>query len=538
MMQNKITTNDKKNNNVPNINENSRTENFVRNTSVGIIMQVFSLILSFANRTIFIKLLTNDYLSINGLFSNILSTLSIVELGFGTALIYFLYKPVADNNKEEIKVILKYYKKVYTVIGLTMIALGLMIIPFMGYIIKDPPQIKENLNFIYILYLLSTASGYFYYYKIALINAYQKNYIVSIYNQIFKWLQIILQIIILLITKSYILYLIIQLVCVILNCSSLSLKANKLFPFIKEKTDKNISSEEKHDIGVKVKSLIFYRLNPAILNGSDNIVLSSIVGVKYVGIYSNYYLITSYLTMFISQVTSSLEMGLGNLNATESKEKKEQVFYDSFYLCFFIYSIVCILLMALTNDFINIWLGSDFLFSDFILFSIVLVLFINGMQFTCYTFRTTSGLFEKNRLVPLYEVIINITISIILAKLIGVAGVFLGTSLAKLFTFFWTDPKILYNEIFERKNRKKYYYKYIKYTIITLLIGIAVYVLSRCIPVYNYFEWIIKAIVLGFITLASVVVLTFRSSEFKVFSYNIKKLFLKIRHKIKGNKDY
>ena len=169
-----------------NINS-SRTENFVKNTSIGIFMQLFSLILSFVSRTIFIKLLTNDYLSVNGLFSNVLSTLSVVELGFGTALIYFMYKPVATNDKEKIKQILQYYKRVYAIIGLTMIAIGLMIIPFMGYIIKDPPVIKENLNLIYILFLLSTVTGYFFSHKVAIINAYQKSYVNSIYNQIFKW---------------------------------------------------------------------------------------------------------------------------------------------------------------------------------------------------------------------------------------------------------------------------------------------------------------------------------------------------------------
>lgn len=517
------------------IDNSSRTENFVRNTSVGILMQIFSLILSFASRTIFIKLLSNDYLSINGLFSNILSTLSIVELGFGTALIYYLYKPVARNDKEEIKVILKYYKKVYMFIGSAMIVLGLMIIPFMGYIIKDPPNVKENLNFIYILFLLSTSCGYFYYYKTALINAYQKNYIVSIYNQIFKWIQIILQIIILLTTKDYTLYLIVQLVCAILNYISLSLKANKMFPFIKEKTNKNISDKDKKEISNKVKSLIFYRLNPSILNGSDNIILSSIVGVSYVGIYSNYYLITSYISMFISQITSSLEIGVGNLNAIETKEKKEIVFYNSFYLCFFIYSIICILLMALTNDFINIWLGKEYLFSDFILFSIVLVLFVNGMQFACYTFRTTSGLFEKNRLVPLYEIIINIVVSIILAKLIGVSGVFLGTAIARLSTIFWTDPKILYDEIFDKENRKRYFYKYIKYTFITLLIGVIVYVASKYFPSNNYFEWIVKAIVLGTFTLLSIILFTHKDSEYIVLKDNIKNVFLKFK-KIRRNK--
>lgn len=515
-------------------NSNSRTENFVRNTSVGILMQIFSLVLSFVSRTIFIKLLTNDYLSINGLFSNILSTLSIVELGFGTALIYYLYKPVANNDKEEIKVILKYYKRVYIIIGTAMIALGLMVIPFMGYIIKDPPKVKENLNFIYILFLLSTAGGYFYYYKIALINAYQKSYIVSIYNQIFKWVQMILQIVVLLLTKSYVLYLIIQLVCVILNCSCLSIKANKMFPFIKEKTDKNISDKERKEIGNKVKSLVFYRLNPAILNGSDNIILSSMMGVKYVGIYSNYYLITSYLSMFISQVTSSLETGVGNLNAIEKKEKKEQVFYNSFYLCFFIYSLICVLLMALTNDFINIWLGKEYLFSDFILFSIVLVLFVNGMQFTCYTFRTTSGLFEKNRLVPLYEVIINIVVSIILTKLIGVAGVFLGTAIARLLTIFWTDPKLLYDSIFEKKNIKKYYYKYVKYTFITFVLGLVVYAISKYFPSSNYIAWIIKAILLGCLSLITIIIFTHKDTEYLALKDSIKGVLSKIKNKFGG----
>ena len=520
-----------------NINS-SRTENFVKNTSIGIFMQLFSLILSFVSRTIFIKLLTNDYLSVNGLFSNVLSTLSVVELGFGTALIYFMYKPVATNDKEKIKQILQYYKRVYAIIGLTMIAIGLMIIPFMGYIIKDPPVIKENLNLIYILFLLSTVTGYFFSHKVAIINAYQKSYVNSIYNQIFKWIQMILQVVFLILTKNYIIYLLIQLICTILNYLFISRKANNMFPFIKEKAEKNISEKEKKEIATKVKSLIFYRINPAILNGSDNIILSSIVGINYVGIYSNYYLIISYLSMFISQITSALEVGLGNLNAIESKEKKEKVFYDSFYLCFFIHGIVCILLMALTNDFIKIWLGKEYLFSNFILFTIVLVLFVNGMQFACYTFRTTSGLFEKNRLVPLYEIIVNLIVSIVLAKYIGVAGVFLGTSIARLSTLFWTDPKLLYDEIFEKKNKKKYYIKYLKYVFIEIGIGLIIYVLSNNFVTNNYFMWFIKAIIMGIVALILFILLTFKTEEYKVFSSNIRKILKKITSKIIRRRKY
>lgn len=506
----------------------TRTENFVKNTTIGIVMQFFSLILSFVSRTIFIKILTNNYLSINGLFSNILSTLSVVELGFGTALIYFMYKPVATDDKEQINKILKYYKKVYTIIGLTMIAIGLMVIPFMKYIIKEPPAIKENLNYIYILFLLNTVIGYFFSHKVAIINAYQKTYINSIYNQIFKWIQLVLQVAIIILTKNYILYLLIQLICTLFNYLLISFKANSLFPFIKDRNVGELSKKEKKEISKKVKSLIFYRMNPAILNGSDNIILSSFVGLKYVGIYSNYYLIISYISMFISQITSSLEIGIGNLNALETKEKKEKTFYNSFYLCFFIHGIVCALLMALTNDFIRIWLGEEYVFSNFILFSIILILFINGMQFTCYSFRTTAGLFEKNRFVPLYEVIINLLVSIILAKYLGVVGVFLGTSIARLSTLFWTDPQLLYNELFDKNNKKYYYIRYLKYTIIAAFSGALSFFLSTKFAVNSFFMWIIKAVFLSIFVIGIFIILTYKSDEFRVFYENIKKIFKKI----------
>lgn len=510
---------------------NSRTKNFVRNTGIGIVTQLISLILSFVSRTIFIKLLSNSYLSINGLFSNILSTLSFVELGFGTALIYMMYKPVAENDTEKIKTTVKYYKKIYFIIGMIMISFGILVIPFMKYIIKDPPAIEENLNIIYLLFLFNTAIGYFYSHKTAIINAYQKNYIISMYNQIFKWIQIILQIIILLVTKNYILYLVVQLICTIFNNVCISIKANKLFPFIKEKNVKEFPDSDKKEIGKKVKSLIFYRLNPSILNGSDNLILSACVGVSYVGIYSNYYLITNYLTLFINQITNSLESGIGNLNAVADKEKKEDIFYKTLFICFFIYGIVCCLLMALVNDFITIWLGKEYLFNNFVVFSILLYIYVNGVNFACYSFRTTSGLFEKSKLVPLYEVILNVVISIVLAKYIGVAGVFLGTSIAKFLTFFWTDPKLLYTYLFEKKNISKYFIKYSRYFATTLSVGALIFYLSEFVSTTNYLMWFLKAIILGIITLSLFILLTYRTKEFKDMFSIVKDRFLLIRRK-------
>lgn len=511
--------------------DTSRTTNFLRNSAVGLIMQFVALVFSFIGRTIFIKYLTNDYLSVNGLFSNIISTLSFAELGFGTALIYMMYKPVAEQNIKKLKTIVAYYKNVYRKIGLIMLGAGLLVIPFMNIIIKNPPNISENLIIIYLLFLVTTCSGYFFSHKTAIINAHQQNYIVSFYNQLFKCIQIFLQIIILIITRDFMLYLIIQLVVALLNNIIISIKANKMYPYLLETDIEPMSEKEKDGVNKKVKSLILYRLNYSLLSGTDNLILSSVIGIASVGIYSNYSLICSYLNMFINQITAALDSSVGNLNANSSKEKKEDIFYKVTYLCFFIYGIVSILLMLVMNDFIQLWLGKEYLLSTFVVFSIILFFYVNGIHFSCYSFRTTSGLFEKAKLVPLIEIILNIVISIVLAKIMGIAGVFLGTSIAKLLTFFWTDPILLYNNIFEKKNIYKYFVKYFKYIlIICITCGVAYYI-GSFIPVTSYMTWIIKSSTVAITAITMFVAFTFYTTEFKAMFAIFKEKLIQVKNK-------
>lgn len=514
-------------------NKVTRTENVIRNTWIGVIMQFLVLIVSFINRTIFIKMLGNDYLSINGLFSNIINTLSFIELGFGTTLLYMLYKPVAEQNKEKIKTFINYYKRMYSIIGLTMFLLGILVIPFMKYIIKEPPVISENLNFIYLLFLLSTCISYFFAHKSAIINTHQQNHIVTIYSQLSKIIQSILQVIFLLVTRNFVIYLVIQILSNLINNILISKKANKMYPYLKEKNIKNITKEERKTISNKIKSLIFYRLNPAILNGSDNLIMSACIGISAVGKYSNYFLITNYLNIFIRQITSSFETSVGNLNASDDAVQKEKVLYKLLYVCFLIYGIICVLLFSCLNDFIRIWLGEYYIFSNFIVFSILLYMFIEGMQFPVYSYRSTTGLFEKAKIIPLFEIIINIVVSVVLAKYIGVAGVFLGTSIAKLLTFFWSDPRILYKYLFNNNNVIIYFKKYIYYLFVTLVIGTIIFKISNLIVVTNYLLWFIKSSLLGILTICLFILFTFKMIEYKEIKYIVLNLFSKIKNKLK-----
>ena len=269
----------------------SRTDNIVENMKTGLVVQLLNKILAFVVRTVFIKVLSTEYLGINGLFTNILTMLSFAELGIGNAIIFSMYKPVANNDKEKMKSLVKLYKKSYEKIGIIVFILGMAIMPFLDVIIKDVPDIKESISFIYFMFLLDTVLSYFFTYKKSIISAYQKESIINNYTTIIYLLRAIVQIVFLLITKNFIIYLIIQISSTLILNIVLSLKADKMFPYLKEKEVQNLEVKEKESIYKKVKSLVVYKFGSVILNGTDNVIISSMINVTMVGLCSNYTLI-------------------------------------------------------------------------------------------------------------------------------------------------------------------------------------------------------------------------------------------------------
>lgn len=186
--------------------QNSRTANTAKNASFGLVSQILNIILSFISRTVFIYVLGVEYLGINGLFTNILMLLSFAELGIGNAIIYGMYKPLAMDDKEKLKSLMALYAKAYKAIGLFVFTAGLLVVPFMEYIIKDTPNISENITLIYVLFLLNTSISYFFVYKKSIITADQKNYVVLFYQQLFKVGQTLAQVLFLWLNGYFILY--------------------------------------------------------------------------------------------------------------------------------------------------------------------------------------------------------------------------------------------------------------------------------------------------------------------------------------------
>lgn len=491
----------------------TRTQNVIKNMWVGTLFQMISLILGFVSRTIFIKILGSEYLGLNSLFTNILTILSFAELGIGNAIIFSMYKPLTNNDYKKLKKLTNFYKEIYTKIALVMIGIGLIIIPFIPHIIKEIPQIKESIYLIYVIFLLDTSVSYFFSFRTSIISADQKNYIIITYTHIFRIIQITLQLTLLYFTHNYMLYLILQLLNTIVTQVFLSNKSKKMYPELVKLDNEHLELKERKSIFSNVKALFTYKFASVILNGTDSIIISKYLGLVTLGLYSNYYLIINALAQIISQILNAFTSSIGNLLAKESIDKEKKIFNQLFYFTGLIYCIVGTCLYLLFNDFIQIWLGKEYLLSNFVVAMIVGHLCFNGMQFATFTYRNAAGEFNHYRYAPVVSAIVNIVLSILFAKIMGLGGIFLATIVSRAISAGWIDPLIVYKYIF-KSSPKEYFINYLKMIIRLTIIFIIVYFISEYIVVTNIITFLIKGIVLAIICVLSYIVLTFKTEEF------------------------
>ena len=429
--------------------ENSRLKNSALNFASGFLGRVLTILLNFAVSTIFIYCLNEAYLSVNGLYSNILTVLSLAELGFGSAMVYRMYAPVAVKDYQKTAALLQFYKKIYIIIGVVIFLLGLCVIPFMDYIIKDKPDIS-GLTLYYILFLVNTSISYWFSsYKASVLYADQKEYIKTNVQNTMTILQSGLQIVLLLLFRKYLLYLLIQLAGNIFLNLYVALLVDKRYPEIKTYQGASLSAEERVQIRKDTEALVLSRFGHVALNGTDNIIISAVVGVLWVGRLSNYTLICDSVTSVLCQITAAITGSLGNFFATEDKHAGYALFKKVEFLNFWLYGFSFIALVTLLDPFVQIWAGERFVLGLPISIAIAINFFVAGYMNTLWVFRSTIGLFKQGKFRPILVAILNIILSIFLGKLWGVFGVLFATFLSRAAISLWYDPLILHRYGFE-----------------------------------------------------------------------------------------
>ena len=446
------------------MNSKTRLFNSLRNIFFGVGNQIFILILNFVQRTIFINLLGPEYLGINGLFGNILSLLCLADLGLGTAMVYSFYQPIAEKDTKKIAALVTYYRKIYMGIAGFIFVVGMLLLPFIQYMVNLENEMPY-LHLYYFLFLLNTVVSYLFVYKTCIVNADQNNYLISIYSVVFNVIKIVGQIICLLLTHNFTLYLVIMVACTFLNNYFSARKAQKLYPFINKK--ENLPEVEKKSIFQNIKSMFIYKMSGELLNSTDNIIISVLSGTVWVGFYSNYLMLVNAICNFVSIIFSSLNGSIGNLIASEGKGKKEKVFYALGFVGFWLGGFTVCCFFTLLKDFVTLWIGADCVLDTGVVIAMLLNYYLTCILNPLWGFRSATGLFNKTKFVMLFTAAVNLVVSIVLGKIFGLMGVLLGSAIARLTTYCWYEPWVLFRNFFESKV-SRYFIKNIVYFIVVV----------------------------------------------------------------------
>lgn len=497
----------------------ARTQNSIRNVLSAMIGQLGGILINLLARVFFLHYLNQTYLGLNGLFTNVLTMLSLVELGVGPAMAYSLYKPLADHDVERLKSHMAFYKKAYVTIGLAIAALGLAFLPFYTVFMDEVPDIP-HLNTIYLLFVANTVVSYFYSYKRSLIICDQKKYIETAVHYGAYFLLNVVQIIFLALTKNYVVFLMLQVLSTWLENFILARKADKLYPFLREKNVRPMDKTDSQVIFRNVAAMSMHKVGAVVVNSTDNILISKLIGLASAGLYSNYYTIIHPLQTITNQIFESIVASVGNLTATVKDGNVEhlmETFYDVFFFAFWIFTFCSICLLNLLHPFIEfMWLRNrGWLLDNATLYVLVLNFYLYGMRRPVLTFRDATGAFWNDRFKPIFESIINLVASILLAKPFGIAGIFLGTLVSTVTTSLWVEPMVLYHNVFYAHMRK-YFARFFSYTAVGLVICVITTWLCGHVG-YSLISILPRALICLTVPNLLLLVVFYRTKEFQYF---------------------
>lgn len=451
-----------------------RTKNAIRNMICGIVNRVVLLVFPFILRTILIKVLGIEYAGLNGLFVSILEVLNLSELGLSSAIVYCMYKPIACGDNDSICALLKLFRKMYFVIGMVVLGIGIAIMPFLKYFIKDSYPADVNLYILYVIYLTNSCVSYFFMgYRSALLSAHQRLDITQNISTLVKGAMYIVQIIVLILYKNYYVYVImLPIFTVIINLLT-AYETRKVFP--QYVCLGEVSQDIKNDLKEKLSGLMITKLCAVTRNSFDSIFISAFIGLTMSAIYSNYYFIMNALVSILGIVVTAVLAGVGNSIQTETVEQNYNDLKRFNFMYLWISGVCVVCLFCLYQPFMCLWIGEDYLLplSSVALFCTYFFLLKMGdMQSVYYN---AAGLWWYYRKCTIIEALLNLGLNFILGKLWGLNGIIAGTLISLFLVNFLYAERLVFKYYFKNGRTWEFYFLQIKYASVTALTCFIVY---------------------------------------------------------------
>ena len=472
-----------------------RTGKALKNVKYGMISQFIKIAITFVTRTFFIHVLGQKILGVNSLFTNIISMLSLAELGISSAVGYSLYSPLSKNDKKTISAIMSFFRKAYGLIAIIVLVLGLCLIPFLPVIIKEYQAI-DNALLIYLLFLVNVVITYLISYKEVLITADQRASEILKIQIISDVIANVVLLLMLLVSQNYILYLMAQIVMQIIYRGVVNRYITKKYNDIDFYTDEKIEKKELSTLKTNIKALFLHKIGDYCVNSTDNIIISAFISIGAVAVYTNYLTIITMLISVTTLIFNSLVSSFGNVIVTENKDYQYAAYKKLDFVGFIIYAFCTIALFNLMTPFIELWAGESYVMNFWVVILMIFNFYLVGMRVIANTIKQSAGIYKEDRYTPLVQALVNLAVSIILVQQIGVLGVVIGTVVSSIVLPSWQRPYLIYKNVFN-KSMSEYIKRHLLYVFIVIVLAVISYFALGAITVNSL---VTKLIIYGIFT--------------------------------------
>ncbi len=491
----------------------SRTKRAINNIFFGFIFKFIGLLFPFIIKTIIIKKLGVEYLGLNNLFASILMVLSLSELGIGSALVFNMYKPIANHDTDRVCALLKIYRDVYRIIGLIIAVIGLSLLPLLSFLIKGGYPNTINIYILYVIYLANTVLSYFLFaYKKSIWEANQLNGYNSILETITNLFMYICQIVVLFLFKNYYIYIIFMPLSTLLLNILRNYFVNKTFP--EYKCRGNLEKGFIKELYQKIKALLGHKIGATVITSADSIVISSIIGLQVLAIYSNYYQIINALIGVITIFYTAITASIGNSIVKSNHNNIIKQFYSLTFTNNWIVSWASICLLCLFQPFMELWMGKDLMFDFYVVILFVIFFYSWLFRRIGLTYKDAAGMWEQDFWKPYVGIIINIIANIVLCYYIGVSGALLSTIFIMIFIYFPWETHVLFRDLF-KNSTKRYYQRMITYAITTIITAVITYFVCSLLKGNGIIYLVKKGIICCIVPNILFIISYFRLEEFK-----------------------
>lgn len=447
----------------------TRTQQYAKNFTATLISFVGTAIYSIVWRKMFISMLGVEYMGIGSLLGNVLGMLSLTELGIGTSIVFSLYKPIAEGNQAKMHTLIWLYRKIYAWLGLVVFVLGMILMPFLPDIATGSEDI-EHMYWIYFITLSSTVVSYYFSYNSTLFSATQREYVLTYFAQIFKFVNLGVSVAVLLVFQSYLALCIAGFLVALGDRIMVYFLARRNWPWLSTRPEEKLSAPEKREIVKNVKAMFFHKVGDYCINGTSSLIIGKFVNIAAVGMFTNYLTLLNAVKPVATACFGNMTAGIGNLVATSSRERVYDVFQEINFMSCAVFGLVSMGFCVCANNIVAVWLGAEYILDFAVVTLIATDLYLYGMRQAPFLFRNGAGLFYNDRFSPLIQAVTNLVVGLVMVQYWGMAGVFFGTVVSGLVAPCWIRPFVLFRDYFGLPFRL-YVRKYVVYALPVFVSG-------------------------------------------------------------------